>query len=277
MENFDKVIEKTNAIQKYKEMINLINNKIEKEEQEIRELSEEYEKEYDCSPYTRASRFTPLMHNILNDDDLKKEYLKYINMKNSSGWTALMIVARNSDGNWSSKCSDELVKRLLKEGADPNIKTEYGATALMFAARNTRAGSTENTVQILLNNGADPNIQDKDGTTALMFAAKYANIYSTKNTIQILLNNGADTNIQDKNGTTALMFAIFSNNYDVVKLLLEKGADETIENDTCERAIDLASGEIKKLLSEYKWISKVSKMEKEIEELRNQLNGFVEK
>ena len=43
--------------------------------------------------------------------------------------------------------------------------------------------------------------------------------------VQFLLRNGADANIPDKKGLTPLHMAVFSNDNDIVKLLLKGGAD----------------------------------------------------
>lgn len=66
-------------------------------------------------------------------------------------------------------CSEghpELVKPLLKHGADPNGTDNNGRTALMWAAYD----GCESAVPLLLQYGANPNLRDKDGHTALWVA-----------------------------------------------------------------------------------------------------------
>ena len=60
------------------------------------------------------------------------------------------------------------VSELLDSGIDPNIKGDYGETALIWASRKGRIDIVES----LLDTGADPNIRNNDGGTALMIAER---------------------------------------------------------------------------------------------------------
>jgi len=62
-------------------------------------------------------------------------------------WTDLHSAALDGDA--------ERVRELLKKGADPNVRDEYGNTPLHIAARDGRV----DVVRLLLERGADPNIQ----------------------------------------------------------------------------------------------------------------------
>jgi ankyrin repeat protein len=113
---------------------------------------------------------------------------------------------------------------------------KFGTTLLM------RAVSTENynAVKFLLQNGANPNIVSKTGTTALFRAVSHSWKDVTANEdpkfVKILLENGADPNIPycgkqiEKQidpiecGTSPLMHAA-SRGLNKTKLLLEAGAD----------------------------------------------------
>ena len=59
------------------------------------------------------------------------------------------------------------------------------------------------------------------GHTPLMQAALDGNT----EIVRELLNRGADINQRDDNGRTALMFAVINGHYDTMKVLLEYGAD----------------------------------------------------
>ena len=83
-------------------------------------------------------------------------------------------------------------------------------------------------VQALLAKGVNANAKDSEGTTALMFAAQkgYAEI------VRILLNNGANVNLASRRfGLTALMLAAAHKQADSAGLLLAAGADVNAKND----------------------------------------------
>jgi len=91
---------------------------------------------------------------------------------------SLMIVKYfDRDDDIKYKSSENIVKILLNNGADPNVQNTYGDTALIMAAYDA---ASEKIVEILLKCGADPNIQDDDGCTALVLT----NIPSVKRLIQ---------------------------------------------------------------------------------------------
>lgn len=59
--------------------------------------------------------------------------------------------------------SKEVIKSLIEEGLDVDVKTNRGETPLHWAARS----SSEDIVEYLLSLGADPNIRSKEGLTPL--------------------------------------------------------------------------------------------------------------
>jgi ankyrin repeat protein len=171
---------------------------------------------------------------------------------------------------------------LIEAGADVNIANKYGGTALMMAAKKGR----NKVIKILVNNGADVNVLNSCGGTAYKCdgtALILASYFGNKKTVKILINNGADVNaqqfsrgwtplitaiawrqpnivkllldagadpdIQCKRGMTALAIASEHLDPEIVKLLIEAGADTTVKNDEGKTALDLAStSEIRKLL-----------------------------
>lgn len=151
------------------------------------------------------------INDLLSDGLINKNN---INLRNrEDGWTFLMVASRYSIG------IPGLVKRLLDLGADPNIRSGNGWTALMLAARNSKTDSSSDIVKTLLEYGADPNLQNNTGTTALIFAASWSDLTSVKS----LLDHDADPNIRTNKGNTALYFV--NTNIDIVKTLLDYGAD----------------------------------------------------
>jgi ankyrin repeat protein len=121
---------------------------------------------------------------------------------------ALLAAVRASD--------KDRVQELLRRGADVNARTEDGTTALMHA---TAVGDL-GLVRTLLDHKADVNARNKAGATALMWAV------GDRDKVRALLDRGADVNARAGSGRTPLMIAVGSPGAgDVVKLLLDKGAD----------------------------------------------------
>ena len=172
-----------------------------------------------------------------------------INETNAIGWTPLMISCRNSSPQQTQKeinkkeednenckiigSSDEIVKILLRYGADVNLKDNEGWTALMLAALYSNTDSNVSTVKLLLDAGADVNLKNNEGWTALMLSARYSNTDSNDSTVKLLLDAGADVNLKDIYGWTALMLSVRCSNTDsndsTVKLLLDAGADVNLK------------------------------------------------
>ena len=103
-----------------------------------------------------------------------------INMINKIGHTPLLMACSNEQLS--------VVKRLLKEHADPNIQDMRGYTSLLRASYDGYLAIVEE----LLHNHANPNSQDVDGITPLMAASDYGH-YSV---VQRLLQAGADPRLK---------------------------------------------------------------------------------
>ena len=85
------------------------------------------------------------------------------------------------------------------------------------------------------------------GETLLHFAARSKN----SQVVERLLSLGLDVNQQDYSGWTPLMDAVFYNNKEDVRILLEHGADTKIKNNDQKKAIDYAeTDEIRNLLAQ---------------------------
>ncbi|XP_031458452.1 ankyrin repeat family A protein 2 isoform X1 [Phasianus colchicus] len=113
-----------------------------------------------------------------------------------------------------------------------NHKDEEGFTPLMWAAAHGQIA----VVEFLLQNGADPQILGKGRESALSLACSkgYTDI------VKMLLDCGVDVNEYDWNGGTPLLYAVHGNHVKCVKILLENGADPTIETDAGYNSMDLA-------------------------------------
>lgn len=150
------------------------------------------------------------------------------------GTTPLMMAAR-------IESAGDVVRYLIKKGADLSSIDRSGADAVMIAATEGAAGN----LRILLDAGMSGNSQRKsgalpqqfssamnrnvvdrvrrsrEGSTALMFAAAA----DCEECVRLLLDRGADARIKSKSGLTALIPAAYQGNPVVVKLLLAARAD----------------------------------------------------
>ena len=148
---------------------------------------------------------------------------------------ALELLGRNTDVNqsqsdgttmlhWATYYNDvDFVKQLLRRDADVNARNEYGATPLSQAAS---TGNPE-ILEALLDAGADVNERGADDQTALMIIARTDNLAAAK----VLIEADADVNAVEKwRGQTALMWAAAQMQPEMVKLLLDNGADANAQS-----------------------------------------------
>lgn len=92
-------------------------------------------------------------------------------------------------------------------------------------------------VDKLLKSGANPNAKDKEGRTPLFLASRDNNI----NIVKILLDiSNIEVNLQAKTGDSPLHIAIVNNNEEIVNMLLLKGADPFLPNNSNETPIELS-------------------------------------
>ncbi len=140
---------------------------------------------------------------ILNDDR------NIINKRGADGATPLMVAALYSE--------PALVRLLLERGADPNLKNDAGATALMWAVDDLEKS------RLLVEHGADVNAQSGDGRTPLMIAAAQ---FGAAPVIKLLLDHGANASAKSPaGGVTPLTLAAPFGDESVLRALLERGAD----------------------------------------------------
>lgn len=181
-----------------------------------------------------------------------------------------LVLAKGADPNAKSKADVTAlmlavgdaakVRMLLAHGAEVNAKSQQGHTALTLAAG--RAGSVEvvrllldhgakladknilgaaahsgdiRVVKLLLEKGADPNDKKNLGGAPPVTAKRLSE--RSKGRPQDFLPLGLGGNI----GGTPLMFAAITKNIEVMKLLLEKGADVNARTSRNGTALMLAA------------------------------------
>ena len=107
----------------------------------------------------------------------------------------------------SAKGNAKIVKKLLQNKPNINIKDFKGQSALFWACKKNR----KMIVEILLNANANPNIcENKKNKSPLMIACQNGNV----EIVQTFIHNEVDLNLKDIDGKTALEWAV------------EKGHDE---------------------------------------------------
>lgn len=130
--------------------------------------------------------------------------LEPIDTKDNDGNTALIIASDKNDYYKKDSVKEglenlEIVKELLKNGANVNEKDNFGYTALMLASK---YGHIE-LIKEMLKNGGDVNAKSAVGNTALILASQYGRIELLKE----LLKNGGDVNAKSNMGITAFNVA----------------------------------------------------------------------
>ena len=161
----------------------------------------------------------------------------------------------------------ETVRILIDYGADVNSYTMIGYYRQSVLTHAFNHITTSNLADILINNGADLTLCDTHGVPILIAAVKQFTA-TTENTdtthdsdhlniIKTLLLNGININLITKDtDETALMIAVIAMRIDIVKLLLEYGADVTPINRAGKTVFGLLgrtrkSGPILDLCQEY--------------------------
>ena len=156
--------------------------------------------------------------------------------------TDLMVAAKSNNL--------DKVNKLLFDGADPNLKDKFAATALHHSA--CEATNVEIS-KLLISYGTDCNAVDVNQETPLHTAA--GNGHEKK--CQLLLQHGADCNALDVDQSAPLHFAAGNGCEKICQLLVQHGADPKIRSKSGYTSLDLAkiSKNIKDELMRWKIIA----------------------
>ena len=107
----------------------------------------------------------------------------------------------------------DIVRLLFQNGANINPEDRY---------RNPLMSSRGEVMKYLLREGADPNLGLDHGNGSKLQESVFEGYYEN---VELLLNYGADLNHTDKYGNISLNVAIDGNFVDIILLLLKAGAD----------------------------------------------------
>jgi len=136
-------------------------------------------------------------------------------------------------------CNIEIIKFFLSKGLDINGTGGGGWSPLMTAVNDAYSGKTfrngrEEIIKFLLNNKASVNYQDENGKTALMLAI-----------------DGETTLMEVVENSCVLFNDSERPNLEIIKLLIETGADVNLKNSDGETALDIAKSYEKQAVIDY--------------------------
>ena len=191
---------------------------------------------------------------------LEQQLLTAISQKNSE--LALSAIKRGAKVNVANSKGlpflniasypglERVVNAMIERGVNPHARDTTGGTAVLLA-------SSQGYVSIvraltdpdlglhteLGDNGlvrferkANVNDQDFVGLTPLMMAVDGQHY----DVVNLLVDRGADLNLKAKNGFTALMMAVKGGDKNIVEYLLVKGADKSLKAESGKTALDFA-------------------------------------
>lgn len=145
------------------------------------------------------------------------------------------------------------VRELLDSGVKVNMRGPDRNTPLMEAAY----GGYVDTVKLLLERGADPTVKKRDGATAWALTSNSQVLDLFKNVealvtaagegnqtaVQNLMRKGTPVNALNRSGEAAIHTASWFGRTEIVKLLLENGADPDLKKADGATPLILASGQ----------------------------------
>ena len=201
--------------------------------------------------------WTPLLTAVNNRNYALAQFLvergANVNLANKGGWTPLYLATDNRNiegGDYPVPKADldhlQLIELLLQKGADPNLRVkdntltrtiftmqwffEDGATPFVRAAQSSDTAL----MTLLLEHGADPKVTTRSGDSALTAAGGIGWVDGVTyerstpqnvDAVRMLLDLGLDPNHANNEGRTALMGAALKGRSDVIRLLVERGAN----------------------------------------------------
>lgn len=189
-----------------------------------------------------------------------------VNLINAEGNTVLHVAVQNRNA--------EVLQAVLSKTQNLDVKNQFGQTPLMLAVRALNADAVETllgkgsniqaldlndqnlisyafqayngnnqepfnqVLELLESNGLSVKSAQEDGTNAFHWAIQNLNPYL----IEVAKKYNADINQQDSEGMTPLhKAALIAEDDQILKLLIQLGADTSIKNEWEESVFDLAS------------------------------------
>ncbi|MDX1385651.1 MAG: ankyrin repeat domain-containing protein, partial [Thermoanaerobaculia bacterium] len=158
------------------------------------------------------------------------------------------VLAAGADPNprtaEAPRLSDKLVPSSIRPIIDNAINTG-GATPLLLAAKAADVAAME----VLLEGGADPQLRTHGGTSALMFATGLVFVEGSRNfrpeqdylaAVRLALAAGVDPNVANEHGQTALHGAVYRASNEIIEELVAAGARTDLEDELGRTPLELA-------------------------------------
>jgi ankyrin repeat protein len=137
----------------------------------------------------------------------------------------------------SIKGDVQLIHTILKHNPMVNAKDINNRNSLFYAIDSGK-GDNADVIMSLIKAGINVNEVEKVKGHSPLSLAVYK---SLKNTVKALLDNNADHNhVVESSGDTILHLAVANNNIDIVKMLLEKGANPIASNKEGKSIVEMA-------------------------------------
>ena len=196
------------------------------------------EKAQGLSYLSRAARYTKYPEVL----DLMIEHGAQLGSTDHNGNSALHWATKNK------QIANDVVKTLLKHGADATVLNNRKTRPLEMAARNA---TDSDVLKTLLKHGQT---MDSGDSIVSLFKTTIANTKHRKSHIQALKEMGLDINAKDASGNTILHLNVRGKNWAssaLVTMLLENGADPELMNNEGKKPIDLATKRNVKILKEW--------------------------
>lgn len=161
---------------------------------------------------------------------IEENNLNYLKVSYQSGFDINTLLQEpRQKGNYSETAlmkssvtgNLEIVKFLVENGANTNVKTPHGETALM----NAFYWQNFDILKFLVENDADPNTKSNRGETALMEAITRFSGNVAFKIVKLLTEHGADINAKNSDNESVVYIAHRSFCHDIEVYFLEYGAE----------------------------------------------------
>lgn len=153
--------------------------------------------------------------------ELEKINESNVNQRDNQGRTPLFLTAFHN--------LPEFARKFLDMGADPNVKDNFGSTAIQVAwenfDKNFSGDHGSQTAKLIWEHGIDLSYKDKNCRNLVHWAVEK----NRCGPLRILIDAGANINAVDINGDTPLHLSIKSNLNEISSILVDSSIDVNLE------------------------------------------------